>query len=294
MAIPTASWNSWNDDGQVALSLVPNSNVNFSCSGNYSCLTAASVDYQRSSASNYSWSPAATLSDPSISNPTASPLGASTTYQVTATDGTCAVSNDITISCILLSANCQDFQLENSQLGQPQLFWTLGQEEDNAYIRIERASENGDFQTLAHIPSQGNYRGQQSYHWQEPQILWPNKDYYYRLILEKINGQTEQICEQRHFRYKENQTPNFLTLYPNPSRSTAFLRLQLLKEMSLEVTIIDVLGRKVAKVNQLDLQAGIQEFELMPLANLPAGQYFICIKSEGGSYQKTLRFSKIN
>ena len=292
--IPTASWNSWNDDGQVALTLVPNNNVNFSCSGSYSCLVSSNVDYEIGGASNYSWSPAATLSDPNIANPTATPIGASTTYQVSATDGSCAINNNVTISCILLAANCENFQVENSESGQPRLFWTLAQEEDNAGIHIERAHADGDFQRIAFIPSAGNQAAEQNYQWQENQILWPNSNYYYRLLLEKLDGSLVQICEQRHFRYQDDKGFNFLTLYPNPSRSTAFLRLQLPQDMQLEVQITDVLGRNLAQMPQLTLQAGIQEFELYPLANLPAGQYFICIKSEGGSYQKTLRFSKIN
>lgn len=45
----------------------------------------------------FQWTPAGTLSNPNIVNPIATPTAASTTYQVTATVGSCSATDDVTI-----------------------------------------------------------------------------------------------------------------------------------------------------------------------------------------------------
>lgn len=48
----------------------------------------------------YSWTPAATLNDPFIKNPIATPVAASTTYRVTATIGKCSKSEEIIVRTV--------------------------------------------------------------------------------------------------------------------------------------------------------------------------------------------------
>ncbi len=62
------------------------------CAGSNSSLDATDTDY-----STYSWTPAATLSNPNIANPVASP-NATTTYTVVASNGACSASAQVTVT----------------------------------------------------------------------------------------------------------------------------------------------------------------------------------------------------
>ena len=105
ITITQAQWNSWNNDGQVVLTIDVSSGVNNFCNVGggstgtmASCVTSANVSYTQILAVDYLWSPAAGLSATNIQNPTASPT-ATTTYTVNATtpDG-CPASNTIDIN----------------------------------------------------------------------------------------------------------------------------------------------------------------------------------------------------
>ncbi len=54
----------------------------------------ASVQLQATGGSSYSWSPAATLDNPSVSNPVATPAATTTTYYVTVTNANSCTNND--------------------------------------------------------------------------------------------------------------------------------------------------------------------------------------------------------
>ncbi len=64
------------------------------------CLTDAVQLDAITNGLQFQWTPATTLNDPTIRNPIATPLAASTTYQVKATIGTCFATDNVTINTV--------------------------------------------------------------------------------------------------------------------------------------------------------------------------------------------------
>lgn len=64
------------------------------------CLKDAITLSLNSDALQYTWTPALTLNDPSLANPTATPVAAITNYHVTARIGKCSAQNDIIVTTV--------------------------------------------------------------------------------------------------------------------------------------------------------------------------------------------------
>lgn len=80
----------------------------------------------------------------------------------------------------------------------------------------------------------------------------------------------------------ESDLPEKLTLslYPNPTASTATLSLELPQAQTVRVTLFNLLGRVVGRVHEGTLQPGIHS---LPVGTslLPAGVYMLRIDVEG-------------
>jgi gliding motility-associated-like protein len=85
--------------GNVTVTVNPYPNAD--AGSNTGVCPGGSVQLQASGGSSYTWSPAATLSNPNISNPVASP-GATTTYTVAVTDNGCTSIDSVMVSYNLL------------------------------------------------------------------------------------------------------------------------------------------------------------------------------------------------
>ena len=77
----------------IVVDAIPQTNAG----NDISVCEGSSLQLNGSGATNYSWSPSATLVNPNSSNPIASPL-ITTTYTLTGTNGSCSTSDDITIT----------------------------------------------------------------------------------------------------------------------------------------------------------------------------------------------------
>ena len=73
----------------VSLTVMPDTTI---------CLTDGVMLNAATNGLNFSWTPAATLNNPNILNPIATPTAASTIYQLTATVGSCSTTDFVTIS----------------------------------------------------------------------------------------------------------------------------------------------------------------------------------------------------
>ncbi|MEM1056493.1 MAG: T9SS type A sorting domain-containing protein, partial [Bacteroidota bacterium] len=70
------------------------------------------------------------------------------------------------------------------------------------------------------------------------------------------------------------------TVYPNPASRVARLELRLLEETDVQVSVYDVLGRRVAEVQDGVLAAGVHTVEV-PVAALAPGTYVVRVDGSG-------------
>lgn len=294
VTITAAQWNSWNADGQVVITGIPDADVNFSCSGDYSCLTSAQVDYIAAPAGGglYTWSPALGLSQTDIADPTASPL-VNTTYIVSASDGLCNVTATVDVGCILLETNCEDFKVswnENERV--MDLNWTLSTEENSAGFAIERATNQGGFEEIAWIPSNGNTQNLRHYVWQDQAGLLAGETYYYRIRQLDLDGQERFLCElQQAFRPGENISD--VSVRPNPTKTSIELLLDSEQNTSVDLMIVDMLGRRLLHQQNVNIHNGpnIIPVDMQALAS---GTYYIRLGNQEIGYIKTIKVVKID
>jgi hypothetical protein len=294
VTITSAQWNAWNDDGQVVITGIPDADVNFSCSGDYSCLTSAQVDYVAAPAGGglYTWSPAAGLSQTDIANPTASPL-VNTTYIVSATDGLCNVSATVDVGCILLETNCEDFNVawnENKQTAD--LHWVLSAETDIAGYSIERAGANGVFEEIAWIPVHGNTQDMRHYNYQDQQGLEAGEMYYYRIRQLDLDGQESFLCEVQQI-LKPGNGISDLSIRPNPTKLSVEILLESDQNTMVDLVVIDLLGRIVLEKHNLNIHAGVNVLPV-DMQNLTAGTYYFRLSNVDQGYSKVMKVVKVD
>ncbi|MEX0811858.1 MAG: T9SS type A sorting domain-containing protein [Chitinophagales bacterium] len=81
--------------------------------------------------------------------------------------------------------------------------------------------------------------------------------------------------------------------YPNPTANMVILDFNADKELELQISLIDVMGKQypVAKSNITVLGNSRQQIDLSAYA---AGNYFIRIDDEKGQFSKTIKIQKID
>ncbi len=82
-----------------------------------------------------------------------------------------------------------------------------------------------------------------------------------------------------------------VSLYPNPATEKTTLQLNLLKESSVTISLLDAVGRTVAIVADGKLSAGTKTFAI-PTNTLPAGVYTVSVRTAEGGIAKRLSVVK--
>lgn len=92
-----------------------------------------------------------------------------------------------------------------------------------------------------------------------------------QLLAMKISSLTTGVIENNAF-------ASSVSLYPNPAKNEATIKLSLEKNEKVEVAIFDVLGRSVGSIIEKELEKGHQEFQINT-TNLSNGVYFVQLNS---------------
>jgi PKD repeat protein len=77
-------------------------------------------------------------------------------------------------------------------------------------------------------------------------------------------------------------------IYPNPIEENSVIAFELSEKENLDITIQDVLGRKISSVFTGDLSAGQHQFSIGNDASLSSGIYFVKVTLNGKSFTKKL------
>jgi hypothetical protein len=70
-------------------------------------------------------------------------------------------------------------------------------------------------------------------------------------------------------------------IFPNPSTGSTMLRFSLKKSSSVQVIIVDMLGRTIATADEREQNVG-ENWLRLPTSQLPSGQYVCRIKAADG------------
>ncbi len=93
---------------------------------------------------------------------------------------------------------------------------------------------------------------------------------------------------------QEYADANFsVNVYPNPTPDNISIEITTDKEIDLKIEVIDMLGKVVGKVKQLNPFTGHSTYQC-ELGEYSSGLYFVKISSKDEAYNKTIRVQKIN
>ena len=85
-----------------------------------------------------------------------------------------------------------------------------------------------------------------------------------------------------------NETPEELTIYPNPMINSATISMDLAKESTVSISLINMMGQTVSSiVENKNLSSGNSTFEINK-NNLSSGVYFVKINVNGKSRMEKL------
>ncbi len=238
----------------------------------------------------YLWSPGPGVSDVNAQEPTFNPPSAPASYSVLADDGVCQILQNVNISCTLLGADCERFELSSVSQERVELHWSTASEEANAGFFVERSTDGVNYTRLDWVPSLGDSEEGHQYSYTDSRSLMPGTRYYYRLIQMDQDGLEHHLCEVKTVELPGTFISN-LAVQPNPTTADAELILDAAETGELHILIYDVLGQLVLDAGQHPMEPGRNRYNL-DLSKLLPGTYFIQVGNDNLGYKTTERLVK--
>jgi len=161
------------------------------------------------------------------------------------------------------------------------LSWKFESELNNSGIYIERKTETGNWVNLAFVNGSGTTNHPVEYTYEDNK-LQPGK-YFYRLKQIDYNGNFEYfelslpvlISKPKSFSIGQN--------YPNPSNPKCRIDYQLPERVMVNISVYDILGKRVATLVNEEKNAGIYTTEFDG-TNIASGTYLYIITA--GSFKE--------
>jgi hypothetical protein len=239
----------------------------------------------------YLWSPGGGVSDVNAQEPTFNPPASPTSYDVTADDGTCQITEAVNITCTLLGADCEEFTIGlHPNNDKVLLNWTTAAEEENAGFFIERSEDGVNYVRLNWVASLGNTTEGHQYAYNDDENLIKGSRYYYRLIQMDQDGTEHQFCEVKTLEIP-GEFVNNLSIQPNPTKGEVVLIFDAEEDGQVQVRVFDVLGQMVLDAGQFNVQAGNNRYPLS-IQELAPATYFIQLGDEELGYKAIERVVK--
>ncbi|MBK9452640.1 MAG: T9SS type A sorting domain-containing protein [Bacteroidetes bacterium] len=219
----------------------------------------------------YSWSPATFLTSTTVNNPNANGVTASTTYTVTVNNGTCTMTDQVTVFVCILAVD--HVQLDAEKDGQRvKLHWDAINEENLSHYVIERSGDAATWTEIGTAQAIGLQGATQSYdRFDEAPLGGVN---HYRLRLIDIDGQVS-FSNEDEVLFTGNEWVN---VSPNPGYNVFNFEVGKILDGDLEIEIYTTEGKLIKSVFEADSPSGVR---LLPvdLGNLPGGVYLYRVRT---------------
>ncbi|MCJ8292266.1 MAG: T9SS type A sorting domain-containing protein [Crocinitomicaceae bacterium] len=222
----------------------------------------------------YSWSPANSLDDPSISNPVATPSD-TTTYTVTITDlvNNCVTIEEVTVAldppCILLPVELASFEVVCDE--SITIFsWSTASELNSDYFQLEKSMDGVLFSAIGEVDASGNSNNLINYKYE----LRESTGAYYRLNMVDVDGTSEysDLVWAKCF-------SNGVSVFPTIVESSFYLSVYGQIELPIHLEIVDNMGRIV----QREFFTSIEGEKLIYLSNTKPGMFIVQVYDDNGS-----------
>ncbi|MCX8019569.1 MAG: T9SS type A sorting domain-containing protein [Chitinophagaceae bacterium] len=181
------------------------------------------------------------------------------------------------------------FRKENQNV----LRWTTSHEQQNDGFYIMRSDDGIHFAAVGFVKSKaaGGNSDSPLYYEFTDQPLSGNR-HYYRLAQQDLNG--SQKLSSIIVIYKNiTEKDGWIEVYPNPSHSTANIKIISSKKENWQLNIIDAAGRIYLQKNLISNE-GVNVFPLS-IEHLPPGTYQFSLKQMQNGFKKTIMvLKKIN
>lgn len=199
------------------------------------------------------------------------------------TDGISIINLAVRNCAPILSADLLSF---NGQLVEDKalLKWTSAKEDQPVTYTIQRSTDGLNFQYAGMVAGTGNGRFEtNNYGFTDPVAVTGRT--YYRLLLSDADGASNysRIIQLDHQLSGSIEMINLL----NPYSSSVDFDIRSPKESQVEIQLTDVFGKTIRKTAKL-VSRGVTPVTLDDTSALPAGTYFITVRSAGGSITRKL------
>lgn len=233
----------------------------------------------------YSWTPTATLNDPTLEDPDASPA-VDTWYFLTVSNGICTMTDSVLVTIQPLPIELLDFsasQVDNTSL----LNWETILEVNSDYFAIEH-SENGiNYQEIGRVDAAGTSGMVQKYSFIHQKPVIGNN--YYRLRMVDQDGRFEHSPNVELY-FDSYGNPSFVQVHPNPSNGLFHFDFGTSADGIAHLEVINLAGQVVARETK-QLTAGQHQFS-MELGELANGVYLYRLRTEDWTASGKLHLKK--
>jgi hypothetical protein len=168
-----------------------------------------------------------------------------------------------------------------------ELSWRVLSETNNAAFRVQRRSaSSGAFQTVGTVDGRGTASSPKTYSFEDRNLPYAAETLTYRLQQVDTDG-TASLSEPVTVERTRPTGVQLAAPFPNPVRDQATIRFAVPQRQPIEVTVHDVLGRRVATLKRGVVDAGRVQLAL-DATHLPSGTYFVRLQTEAGSQSQSM------
>ncbi|MBN1999663.1 T9SS type A sorting domain-containing protein [candidate division KSB1 bacterium] len=183
------------------------------------------------------------------------------------------VSPDSVTTPIVLPVELSTFnaQVVNGSISESVLLaWNTAGETNNYGFNVEKSSDGKVFEKVGFVAGAGSTNTAKHYEFMDENVTIG--EYYYRLKQIDYGGRLNysdviEVEVQAPTRFELSQN------FPNPFNPKTDIVFRLKKDIKVNITVYDILGRRVATIVDRDMTAGSHRITFNG-AELPSGTYF--------------------
>jgi Secretion system C-terminal sorting domain len=222
----------------------------------------------------YTWSPSTYLSSTTTAATTANSVASTIVYTITVNNGTCVVTDNVTVSTVCaLAATLMDFtgQKEGNE---SHLFWNTASEENLDFFALERSVDNVNFIQLGIVNAVGNSTSPSNYDFVDHQPVTGVN--YYRLRMVDETG-VEDFSNTVEINFSADGNA-LVSVYPNPANDVVNFDLSLNHNSEATVEIFNMLGEIMWSGKVSSETGGFYSLPVQ-LGKFSSGSYLYTVKT---------------